>query len=95
MRKTFGFLIVLIATTGAARAGEDAIKLPDGHGKEAVQNNCFGCHSLDYPMMNSPFLDQKGWEAEVTKMMKAYGAPVNEADIPQIVTYLTQNYGKK
>ena len=95
MRNIFGFLAVLVATAGAAHAGEDAIKLPDGPGKEVVQNNCFGCHSLDYPMMNSPFLDRKGWEAEVAKMIKAYGAPVNEADIPRIVTYLTQNYGKQ
>jgi len=79
----------------AAYAGEDAFKLKDGPGRDVVENNCAGCHSLDYPAMNSPFLDQKGWEAEVNKMIKAYGAPVNEADIPQIIAYLTQNYGKQ
>ena len=36
------------------------------------------CHSLDYIPMNSVFLDRKGWEASVTKMMKVMGAPIGE-----------------
>jgi hypothetical protein len=28
-------------------------------------------------------------------MVNIYGAPVKEADIPQIVDYLTKYYGKK
>ena len=43
--------------------------------------------------MNSPFLNAAGWEAEVTKMIKAYGAPVNDADAAVIVDYLKKNYG--
>ena len=38
--------------------------------------------------MNSP------WEAEVTKMVEAFGAPVKEGDVPQIVEYLRTYYGK-
>jgi mono/diheme cytochrome c family protein len=95
MLKTLALSAAFAAAAGIAHAGEDSFQLKDGPGKEAVQNNCIGCHSLDYPAMNAPFLDQKGWDAEVNKMIKAYGAPVNEADIPQIIAYLTQNYGKK
>ncbi|MGZ5904214.1 MAG: cytochrome c, partial [Reyranella sp.] len=29
---------------------------------------------------------------EVTKMIKVYGAPIDEADVPKIVDYLTQTY---
>ena len=32
------------------------------------------------------------WRAEVTKMIKVYGAPIEEADVGKIVDYLTQNY---
>ncbi len=43
--------------------------------------------------MNSPFPNAALWEAEVTKMMKAYGAPVSDADAAVIVDYLKKNYG--
>ena len=77
-----------------AHADEGAISLKDGAGKEAVMANCVQCHSVDYVQMNSPFLDRKGWEAEVNKMIKAFGAPIKEEDIPEIVDYLVKNYGK-
>jgi hypothetical protein len=43
--------------------------------------------------MNSPFLKPMGWDAEVTKMIKAYGAPVDDADAKAIAEYLKANYG--
>lgn len=52
------------------------------------------CHSLDYILMNSVFLDEKGWTAEVTKMVKTFGAPVEEADQQQIIAYLVESYCK-
>lgn len=75
-----------------AAADEFAIKLKPGG--EVVENNCAACHSLDYPVMNSPFLDEKGWTAEVTKMVKVYGADISEDDQKAIIAYLTANYGK-
>jgi hypothetical protein len=45
--------------------------------------------------MNSPFLDRKGWEAEVNKMVKAYGAPMQPGELEKIVDYLATSYGKK
>jgi sulfite dehydrogenase (cytochrome) subunit B len=85
----------LLGPSAAAYVGEDAIKLKTAPGLDVVEANCIGCHSLDYPVMNSPFLDEKGWTAEVTKMIKAYGAPVSEADVPKIIAYLSANYGKR
>jgi sulfite dehydrogenase (cytochrome) subunit B len=52
-----------------------------------------GVHTLAYIPMNSSFLDAKGWEAEVTKMIKAYGAPIEDADAKAIAEYLKRNYG--
>lgn len=79
----------------SAMAGEDKVKLKDSAGLAQVQANCVACHSLDYIPLNSRFLDRKGWEAEVTKMMKAYAAPVKEQDVPAIVDYLTREYGRQ
>ena len=43
--------------------------------------------------MNSPFLNAAGWTAEVTKMIKAMGAPIDDADAKAIADYLAKNYG--
>ncbi|MGO4571603.1 SorB family sulfite dehydrogenase c-type cytochrome subunit [Microvirga sp. 2TAF3] len=85
------FAIVTAATL--AHADETAIKLKDAPGHDAVMNNCAACHSLDYIQMNSPFPDRKVWEAEVTKMIKAFGAPIDDEDAKAIVDYLAKNYG--
>ncbi|MGZ5084537.1 MAG: hypothetical protein ACXWHA_14705, partial [Usitatibacter sp.] len=59
-----------------AFAGEEKVKLKDGPNADLVRNNCIACHSLDYIPLNSPFLDEKGWEAVVTKMANAFKAPI-------------------
>ena len=78
-----------------ALADENSIKLKPGEGAEVVEQNCATCHSLDYLEMNSVFLDQKAWEAEVTKMVKVFGAPVTEQDQAKIIAYLVAIYGKQ
>ena len=88
------FRVTWLLAAGAAVAGEDAIELRAGAGRELVQANCVACHSLDYIQMNSPFLDRKGWEGSVNKMIKVMGAPIAEADARAIVDYLQQHYGK-
>jgi hypothetical protein len=32
------------------------------------------------------------WQAEVTKMIKVYGAPIDERDVSKIVDYLAATY---
>jgi len=83
-----------LLVAAAALADESRIQLREGPGKDLVVGSCAICHSLDYIPMNSRFLDRKGWEAEVNKMIKAYGAPVAPEDAPRIVDYLTAQYGK-
>ena len=87
-------LVLALPAAGPARADETAIALKAGPGKDLVEGNCAACHSLDYIPMNSRFADAKLWDAEVTKMIKALGAPINEADSKAIVEYLVKNYGK-
>ena len=93
MRKLWLLAALLLASS--AFADESRVKLKDAPGKDVVQGNCVMCHSLDYIPMNSVFLDRKGWEATVGKMIKAFGAPIAEENVPKIVDYLAENYGKK
>ncbi len=78
---------------GNAAADEASVVLKDMPGHEAVEQNCGSCHSLDYIPMNSPFLSAKLWEAEVEKMINAYGAPIEPPDAKAIIEYLARNYG--
>jgi mono/diheme cytochrome c family protein len=87
-------LMVVLLAAAPALADESQVKLKDGEGKQLVEANCVACHSLDYIPMNSPFLDRKGWEATVNKMVKAMGAPIRSEELPAIVDYLANNYGK-
>jgi hypothetical protein len=89
------FAVLFPATLAAPALAQEepAIKLKAAPGLDRVEANCAACHSLDYIQMNSPFPNGALWEAEVTKMMKVFGAPVGDADVPVIVDYLKKNYG--
>jgi mono/diheme cytochrome c family protein len=82
------------AFCGAALAGEEPVQLKTAAGVDKVEANCAACHSLDYIKMNSPFLNAAGWDAEVTKMVNAFGAPINAGDAKIISDYLKANYGQ-
>jgi hypothetical protein len=86
--------IALLAVVAApAFADEKPVELKKAPGLDKVEANCAACHSLDYIQMNSPFLNSAGWDAEVTKMIKAFGAPITDADAAASKEYLTKNYG--
>jgi mono/diheme cytochrome c family protein len=85
-------VVAAVLLSGTAFAEEQAIKLKEGPGLDKVESNCAACHTLAYIPMNSPYLDAKGWNAEVTKMIKAYGAPIEEADAKAIAEYLSKHY---
>ena len=85
----------------ALRAAPINYKLPDetaafkpGPNLDVVQNNCTGCHSADYISTQPQGVKYKKdfWQAEVTKMIKVYGAPIEEADVGKIVDYLAATY---
>jgi len=89
---TLTFALAVIA--GIVAAQERRLDLKDGPGRAQVEANCGSCHSLDYVLMNSPFLDRNGWDGSVNKMIKVFGAPINADDAKAIVEYLNTNYGK-
>jgi sulfite dehydrogenase (cytochrome) subunit B len=82
---------VLIAAP--ATAEEKPIELKKAPGVDKVETNCAACHSLDCIQMNSPFPSAAAWDATVTKMIKAFGAPIDDADAKVIADYLKKNYG--
>jgi mono/diheme cytochrome c family protein len=84
-------MTALTATSSAA--DERSVQLKQAPGLDKVEGNCGGCHSLDYVPMNSPFLSAAGWDAEVAKMINAFGAPIDQADAKTIADYLKSNYG--
>jgi mono/diheme cytochrome c family protein len=87
--------IALVATIFAshAMADEKPVQLKKAEGLDKVEGNCASCHSFDYVLMNSPFPNATVWDATVTKMIKAFGAPIDEADAKTIAEYLKKNYG--
>ena len=61
--------------------------LPAGPNSDIYLANCVSCHTSRY-VTNQPNFPRKVWEAEVTKMVKAYGAPIDEEKQKLIVDYL-------
>lgn len=99
-----GIIIILLAllTAGFAYAASQetvhTIQLPNiptelkaGEGKDRMAL-CGICHSLDYITMQPEF-SRTQWTAEVNKMIKVMGAPVNEDDAKIIINYLATQYG--
>jgi sulfite dehydrogenase (cytochrome) subunit B len=92
-----------IAAVGlvAAEAAPVSYTLPEetaafnpGPNLDVVRNNCTACHSADYIETQPRNVKSKMdfWQAEVTKMIKVYGAPIDDADVGKIVDYLSATY---
>jgi len=96
----FASSLTFAVVVGSALAAPVNYKTPDevaafkpGPNLEVVQGNCTACHSSDYIATQPPMKDRKGfWQAEVTKMIKVYGAPIDDADVGKIVDYLASTY---
>jgi len=91
--KIFPFALAALLVAGSVHAEEKPVVLKDGPGRDVATAYCGTCHSLDYPGINAPFLNRQGWEAEVNKMIKVYGAPIEPADAKVIIDYLARTYG--
>ena len=103
MNRTLLLALAAIAglSFGSVIAAPVNYKLPEetagfkpGPNLEVVQNNCTACHSADYisTQPRGPKFNKDFWQAEVTKMIKVFGAPIDDADVRKIVEYLAQTY---
>jgi mono/diheme cytochrome c family protein len=99
--KRFSFLLAIAITAVPAFAKPINFELPDetaafkpGPNLDVVQGNCGACHSADYiqTQPTGPKFKKDFWQAEVTKMIKVYGAPIDEKDVPAIVDYLSTTH---
>ena len=81
--------IVVILTTAGWAFADDAV-LPDGKGRDAVENACTVCHSADRIMKQSLTVDQ--WRSEVRTMVEN-GASLNADEWDPVVAYLVKNFG--
>ena len=88
-----GLAAVQAAPVSYTLPDETAVFKP-GPNLEVVQNNCTACHSADYinTQPRGPKFKKDFWQAEVTKMIKVYGAPIDDADAAKIVDYLAATY---
>lgn len=78
--------------SGVACAGEESIQLRQGEGRDLTTARCSVCHSLDYIPMVAPAMNRAAWEKTVHKMVDAFGAPMEKADVDRIVDYLAGQY---
>ena len=91
--RAFAVIVLGAALAVPAAAEEKPVELKKAPGVDKVEANCAACHSLDYIVMNSPYPSASLWDAEVMKMIKTFGAPIDDADSKAIADYLKKNYG--
>lgn len=91
----------IVAAAGGLHAKPMTYRLPEetaqfrpGPNLDVAVANCSGCHSVDYihTQPRGPKFTKDFWTTEVNKMIKVYGAPIEEADIGKIVEYLTTTH---
>jgi mono/diheme cytochrome c family protein len=92
-------LLIAAAVPAAAKPLDyevpaDTSQLRPGPNRDVAQGNCASCHSVDYILTQpiGPKFKKDFWQAEVTKMIKVYGAPIDDGDVAKIVDYLTATY---
>src|ERR1700752_4353491 len=73
---------------------DETAKFKPGPNLDVVEANCTGCHSPDYiqNQPRGPKFKTEFWTAEVNKMIKADGAPIDQAAVGKIVEYLAATY---
>lgn len=78
----------LALTSVSVTLPDDTEEFPAGAHADLVNANCRACHSASM-ILTQPPLSVDQWQAEVKKMREVYKAPVADADVPGIVSYLS------
>jgi hypothetical protein len=71
---------------------DESARLLPGPDVETAEANCVVCHSVDYVKIQPPGKGRGFWTAEVTKMIKVFGAPIGQEDAAKIIGYLAATY---
>jgi mono/diheme cytochrome c family protein len=81
---------LMVACLGAAQAADN--KLPEGEGKQVTERVCGACHGIDSVVSER---HNKGEWQKVVDDMASRGADATDAELKQIVEYLTKYFGPK
>ena len=93
-----------LTVAGAAVAATKSITLPADSvmlkastlpGYAKAQSKCVVCHSADYMLYQPPTAPRAYWDAMVKRMKVVFNAPIDDADMPEIVDYLVKTYGNE
>lgn len=93
-----------LALASTAGAGVKNITLPpDGvqlrtselPGYEKARAQCVACHSAEYMQYQPPTAARPYWEGTVKRMKQVFKAPLEDADMAEIVDYLVKTYGNE
>lgn len=92
-----------VCAAAVAAAPKTIVLPPDGAqlkpsplpGYAKAQANCVACHSAEYMLYQPPNAGRPYWDAMAKRMKAVFKAPLNDADIPEIVDYLTATYGNQ
>jgi hypothetical protein len=105
--RTFTCMLALaagLAVAGAALAGSKNIQLPPDPlqlkpsplpGYAKAQASCVACHSAEYMQYQPPSAARPYWDNMVKRMKAVFKAPIDDADMPEIVDYLAKTYGNE
>ena len=94
--------VAALGLTAVTNAGSKSMDLPpDGMqlktsslpGYAKAQANCTACHSAEYMQYQPPNASRAYWDAMVKRMKAVFKAPLDDADMPEIVDYLVKTYG--
>ena len=64
-------------------------------GYTKAQAQCVACHSAEYMVYQPPNASRTYWDSMVKRMKTVFKAPVEDADMPEIVDYLVKTYGNE
>src|SRR5262245_18330088 len=81
------FLCLVSIGQGQGQRGQ-AVQLPAGNGKDAVQSTCIQCHALN--LVSNAGFSRADWEQVIGAMAKLF----KEQSTP-IVDYLAKNFPEK
>jgi hypothetical protein len=69
------------------------LKLSELPGFVVAAQKCALCHSADYISFQPPGMTKAQWTAEMVKMQRTYGAPIDDAEVRLLGIYLAATYG--
>jgi cytochrome c5 len=88
-------LILAVTASNAFAASQKEIdSFPDGPGRKVLEASCTFCHKLTEVSKFRGFYSKENWR-DIVATMIAYGARVEESQIPVLVDYLAKSFPKE